>query len=111
MIRRPPRSTLFPYTTLFRSPSSSEPFGEVRVQRDRSVGEHDGPRERGDGPRATVVLIVDEEAQGAGKACVGGRVGGVDGQRFLERLHRPQQPIARALLTPEIGRASCRERV
>src|SRR2546421_6919806 len=25
MIRRPPRSTLFPYTTLFRSPSSSRP--------------------------------------------------------------------------------------
>src|SRR5438128_9727757 len=24
MIRRPPRSTLFPYTTLFRSPSTSE---------------------------------------------------------------------------------------
>src|SRR5258708_17316239 len=24
MIRRPPRSTLFPYTTLFRSPSSSQ---------------------------------------------------------------------------------------
>src|SRR5256886_4184807 len=24
MIRRPPRSTLFPYTTLFRSPSSTE---------------------------------------------------------------------------------------
>src|SRR2546430_9681881 len=24
MIRRPPRSTLFPYTTLFRSPSQSE---------------------------------------------------------------------------------------
>src|SRR3712207_7447097 len=24
MIRRPPRSTLFPYTTLFRSPSHSE---------------------------------------------------------------------------------------
>src|SRR2546422_5797562 len=27
MIRRPPRSTLFPYTTLFRSPSSTNPFG------------------------------------------------------------------------------------
>src|SRR5258705_6012757 len=26
MIRRPPRSTLFPYTTLFRSPSSSRHF-------------------------------------------------------------------------------------
>src|SRR2546428_13447716 len=25
MIRRPPRSTLFPYTTLFRSPSSRSP--------------------------------------------------------------------------------------
>src|SRR5256885_10577876 len=25
MIRRPPRSTLFPYTTLFRSPASSAP--------------------------------------------------------------------------------------
>src|SRR3712207_7685886 len=26
MIRRPPRSTLFPYTTLFRSPSTSCPL-------------------------------------------------------------------------------------
>src|SRR2546423_3945785 len=30
MIRRPPRSTLFPYTTLFRSPSKC---GESHVQR------------------------------------------------------------------------------
>src|SRR2546422_4589357 len=29
MIRRPPRSTLFPYTTLFRSPPHSRP-GQVR---------------------------------------------------------------------------------
>src|SRR5260370_23206682 len=28
MIRRPPRSTLFPYTTLFRSDSSRAPRGE-----------------------------------------------------------------------------------
>src|SRR2546429_7115266 len=44
MIRRPPRSTLFPYTTLFRSPSDSEyacehvPLSRQRVplrQRDR----------------------------------------------------------------------------
>src|SRR5258708_15116030 len=27
MIRRPPRSTLFPYTTLFRSLTLPEPFG------------------------------------------------------------------------------------
>src|SRR5437660_5703009 len=42
MIRRPPRSTLFPYTTLFRSPDL-EPLGEPprdlreqRARRDRS---------------------------------------------------------------------------
>src|SRR5690349_23065604 len=34
MIRRPPRSTLFPYTTLFRSPPSidtSESIGDTRT--------------------------------------------------------------------------------
>src|SRR3989449_10909338 len=34
MIRRPPRSTLFPYTTLFRSPASSRSHeGELRMRR------------------------------------------------------------------------------
>src|SRR3712207_7794060 len=31
MIRRPPRSTLFPYTTLFRSHAFRRPGGEVRT--------------------------------------------------------------------------------
>src|SRR2546426_6137100 len=35
MIRRPPRSTLFPYTTLFRSAESDTPEIE---QRDRPLG-------------------------------------------------------------------------
>src|SRR2546425_2164944 len=30
MIRRPPRSTLFPYTTLFRSPDAGEDGNELR---------------------------------------------------------------------------------
>src|SRR6266487_4868240 len=39
MIRRPPRSTLFPYTTLFRSPPGRRP----------GPGRHRGPRRhRGD---------------------------------------------------------------
>src|SRR3712207_8161620 len=42
MIRRPPRSTLFPYTTLFRS--------ELLAQADRLVG----------GPEA--VLVIDDTA-------------------------------------------------
>src|SRR5256884_5023135 len=32
MIRRPPRSTLFPYTTLFRSRGLLQEFGQVAVQ-------------------------------------------------------------------------------
>src|SRR2546426_2428093 len=31
MIRRPPRSTLFPYTTLFRSPYCQTLFRETRI--------------------------------------------------------------------------------
>src|SRR3712207_9271909 len=42
MIRRPPRSTLFPYTTLFRS---REPFGPELVR----VHGQDDRRTRGDG--------------------------------------------------------------
>src|SRR3712207_7542400 len=34
MIRRPPRSTLFPYTTLFRSPAAVVAEPEVRVPAD-----------------------------------------------------------------------------
>src|SRR3712207_6963969 len=33
MIRRPPRSTLFPYTTLFRSPSSTRRASSRRARR------------------------------------------------------------------------------
>src|SRR5260370_8961424 len=32
MIRRPPRSTLFPYTTLFRSPDGARLLGHVAEQ-------------------------------------------------------------------------------
>src|SRR5256886_12312415 len=42
MIRRPPRSTLFPYTTLFRSPARPEPPALVAARRRRG-----GARRRG----------------------------------------------------------------
>src|SRR5438132_3384197 len=32
MIRRPPRSTLFPYTTLFRSPKHPQVAGILRIE-------------------------------------------------------------------------------
>src|SRR5476649_2831542 len=44
MIRRPPRSTLFPYTTLFRSLRDREPPGRGRRARTRAVC----PRPQGD---------------------------------------------------------------
>src|SRR3712207_8712181 len=34
MIRRPPRSTLFPYTTLFRSPGTGSPRARARSPRE-----------------------------------------------------------------------------
>src|SRR6266498_887771 len=44
MIRRPPRSTLFPYTTLFRSPRRAHPAGRRRrpqpAHRPRRSEEH-----------------------------------------------------------------------
>src|SRR3712207_7579365 len=39
MIRRPPRSTLFPYTTLFRSPHAVAHGGDVGVR--QLVGGHE----------------------------------------------------------------------
>src|SRR6267143_644408 len=38
MIRRPPRSTLFPYTTLFRYPTESS--GEIRSDRSLRASRH-----------------------------------------------------------------------
>src|SRR2546422_8103963 len=44
MIRRPPRSTLFPYTTLFRSaPGNPWRSSIIRVLIDRRGGPRDGP--------------------------------------------------------------------
>src|SRR2546425_2603728 len=45
MIRRPPRSTLFPYTTLFRS--SVEPQGSGDRGHDRRVAVHESPAQTG----------------------------------------------------------------
>src|SRR5256886_16171133 len=42
MIRRPPRSTLFPYTTLFRSPRARQP-GPGRAAPRRRAAEHSRP--------------------------------------------------------------------
>src|SRR5256885_9246711 len=49
MIRRPPRSTLFPYTTLFRSPPGSPDFPRV-ADVDRNM-RRNGTRPKADKPK------------------------------------------------------------
>src|SRR5687768_17863901 len=46
MLRRPPRSTLFPYTTLFRSNSDAE---EEKAQQDDHVETEAGPKTEWEG--------------------------------------------------------------
>src|SRR3712207_8727256 len=68
MIRRPPRSTLFPYTTLFRSRIEA---GEVPVERGlgrpvaRVVGNDEGSVDRHD------TLLTGERRQGPDDLVVG----------------------------------------
>src|SRR5256885_16496322 len=62
MIRRPPRSTLFPYTTLFRSLSRREPRREVRPRaRLRPAVRQLRPAER---LREEVVATVEARPEG-----------------------------------------------
>src|SRR3712207_6861956 len=50
MIRRPPRSTLFPYTTLFRSRCAGGASGDG-LDVDEYRGQYARPRQRRDAPR------------------------------------------------------------
>src|SRR5256885_12863568 len=70
MIRRPPRSTLFPYTTLFRSEEAPRiggraPFAEER-QEDRDQREH-ARAEQTLGEECDAGAGADDEARGAGE--------------------------------------------
>src|SRR5258707_6993879 len=66
MIRRPPRSTLFPYTTLFRSASAGEREGEVRAAVNRlgtnAIRRHN--RDRGWGKRRCPGVIIEDGSSG-----------------------------------------------
>src|SRR3712207_8466782 len=74
MIRRPPRSTLFPYTTLFRS--------------DRGLGGHRAsvPRRPGpDHPRSSRAVIPNSEPVPAGHRAGGGRGASVRDDDAVDR--------------------------
>src|SRR3712207_8719254 len=89
MIRRPPRSTLFPYTTLFQSP-----LAELLVA--------GGDLEQGGGlPVGEVVEVVDLEVGGLGAGVVLLEVPGLGDHRSEEHtseLQSRQYLVCRLLL-------------
>src|SRR3712207_9354934 len=103
MIRRPPRSTLFPYTTLFRSDRVTAEIARV-VERERA-GEADP------------IEIVDRTFDAFGREGAGALAAWMmlSGKRdalnpVLEAIHQLVDQL-REGHEDQIGRASCRERV
>src|SRR2546425_9902260 len=89
MIRRPPRSTLFPYTTLFRSPVLDDPREvprlEVRERGEIAIAEREAGGVVAGGERLTHPLgVAVHEAEVA-------VIGAPAGAGRLER-HSPRQP-------------------
>src|SRR3712207_9068284 len=99
MIRRPPRSTLFPYTTLFRSTLVDTPgafAGRGGEERGQAWAISADLMALARAPVPVVSVIVGEGGSGGALAmCVADYVG------MLENSY----------LSVKIGRASCRERV
>src|SRR2546430_7289474 len=87
MIRRPPRSTLFPYTTLFRSQSRAR--GEFRLPRSAS---HGGSRQ-GDRPQ----LLRRERSEVVLLRLLERRTAGDDGDRKSTRLNSSHSQISYAV--------------
>src|SRR5437899_8572958 len=79
MLRRPPRSTLFPYTTLFRSQPGHKvqpPEGGIRL---------DAPPVAHDRPGGTEEGIVADKCEGRPPETQRGRDGVVDGRVVDDR--------------------------
>src|SRR2546421_11416822 len=99
MIRRPPRSTLFPYTTLFRSASRvHNDVDEIRKAAQRAAG-------------LTRQLLVFSRQQVLEPRVVDVNALVVEAQQLLRRLIGEDIELRTALAPSQIGRASCRERV
>src|SRR3712207_7628043 len=65
MIRRPPRSTLFPYTTLFRSDGGGDQSGlPLEAQRRRGGAAHGLPQAAHERRPAVPVEVVDDRLDG-----------------------------------------------
>src|SRR2546429_8439886 len=123
MIRRPPRSTLFPYTTLFRSRDKEKRdadyalprfhlalhlFAQIRIQRRKRLVEQEQPRAIDKGSRKGDALLL---AAAQPRRARGGKTLHLHHAESLFDARR-NFTVWRVLdAQSEIGRASCRERV
>src|SRR3712207_9237869 len=126
MIGRPPRSTLFPYTTLFRSAVTEASLAFARLSPKVDFGAPDGPAglvfliaapAHGDADHLTLLtalaralvrpeFVASLRAAGSADEVV----------RLVQEVVAPEPapagaPAASGSSSAEIGRASCRERV
>src|SRR2546426_4475399 len=87
MIRRPPRSTLFPYTTLFRSrrPDQVRQLGRARGAHHRTAA-----RPRGDGPPGAGHRVPEPELEVHGS--------GLRSEEHTSELQSPCNLVCRLLL-------------
>src|SRR5689334_24531412 len=84
MIRRPPRSTLFPYTTLFRSPDVKKACDDVRKQGGKVT------REAGPVKGGTTVIAFVEDPDGY-------KIEFIQGDRKSTRLNSSHSSISYAV--------------
>src|SRR2546429_10020632 len=108
MIRRPPRSTLFPYTTLFRSRLKAAPPDSLLDETGENFDPHriwaivmGNEKPGGHGERSVAVGVLDMAVWDAVA-----KIAGMPLHRLLANRYREGH-----FESKEIGRASCRERV
>src|SRR2546430_4244165 len=93
MIRRPPRSTLFPYTTLFRS------FGRKRKKFERVLGPESGPLQRAERfeDRKSTRLNSSHSQISYAVFCLKKKIGVIFAHLHDLRPHRHRHPLRRAV--------------
>src|SRR2546430_17652098 len=98
MIRRPPRSTLFPYTTLFRS--IGLPLRELAgVRASRMIGRHENPQI----PRRGLWMRFTERLNGARGITTESFRGAFPQPGFVERQLLGRRPVVERLLGARVA--------
>src|SRR5260370_14360455 len=99
MIRRPPRSTLFPYPPLFRSPSSSccaAACEVIRPPMDLPPANNGKPGAASRAARTAATTVAISTGSGSGLAVVGG--GQVRSEEHTSELQSHLNLVCRLLL-------------